>query len=436
VSESGADSQRAPQGPAHEDKGFLHGVAWNLASLAFLALAGFALNIAIGRLYGPADLGLFNVCFALLIFLSQFGAFGLQFSALQAVAHRAGREPEAARRTASAALVAAAALSTIVALAGWVGAPLLASFFSDPRFMHAWLLLLPGLWAFSINKVLFGIVNGGVGMRIFAVLQAMRYVLILGALVCLVATHAPGEQLTLVFTVAELILLPMLLAAVPAVVGPWTVAIDDVRWHLWFGARGFLSGAVLELNTRVDVLIIGAMLDTARAGLYSMALLVAEGVGQVIFVVRNNVNPALTRMIAEGRHAEITAFSRRVGLAVTAGLAGLSVVALAIYPLFVDWILGDGRYHEAFWPLAVLLAGFTVTAAPQTFGMILTQAGRPGLHTFYVVSILVVNALGNWLLVPRLGLLGASVATAASYVYGSVALALLARRVLGLRLFG
>ena len=45
------------------DRAFGQNVLWNMASLAFLAAAGLLLNFAIGRFYGPAALGLFNVVF-------------------------------------------------------------------------------------------------------------------------------------------------------------------------------------------------------------------------------------------------------------------------------------------------------------------------------------------------------------------------------------
>src|SRR5262245_54632233 len=50
----------------------------NLGSLAFLGLVGIALNVVIGRFYGPVELGIFNLVFALFIFASQFGSAGLQ----------------------------------------------------------------------------------------------------------------------------------------------------------------------------------------------------------------------------------------------------------------------------------------------------------------------------------------------------------------------
>lgn len=416
---------------------FGSGLVWNLASLAFLALAGFVLNVVIGRRFGPEDLGLFNLCFALFIFLSQFGAFGLQFATLHVVAAHGEADRSVLARTILAALAAAAVSATVVALLGLALTPVFGSLFYDDRFAAAWAATVPGLWAFSINKVLFGIINGARQMRAFAVFQAIRYILMLAVLGALVIYGAGGTWLVLVFTISELVLLPALAWRVWAIAGGWPRGglRKEMRQHIWFGARAFLSGAILELNTRVDVLFVGAIVSTAAAGVYSMALLVAEGVAQLLTVVRNSVNPVLTRSIEQRDFAGLLTFSRRIGAAVTVGMLVLSVIAVAAYPYFVRFVLADPRYDTGWLALSVLMAGLTLTAAAQAFGMVLTQAGRPALHTGAVAVVLAANALGNWLLVPSMGMLGAALATSLSYLVGAVLIWVMARRVLGLRLF-
>lgn len=428
---AGAGDKPAPATP------FRSGLVWNLASLTFLALAGFALNVAIGRKFGPEDLGLFNLCFALFIFFSQFGAFGLQFSTLHTVAAHGDSDRTTRARIIAAATTAAIISATIVALVGLALTPAIASLFDDDRISAAWAVTVPGLWAFSINKVLFGIVNGARQMRTFAVLQALRYILMMAALGALMLREAGGAWLMLVLTVAELMLLPALAWRVWTIAGGWQRGglRGEMRRQVWFGARAFLSGAILELNTRVDVLFIGAIVGTATAGVYSMALLVAEGIAQTLAVVRNSVNPVLTRAVEQRDFEGLLAFSRRIGAAITVGMLLLSLIAVVAYPHFVQFVLADTRYDAGWLSLCVLMAGLTATAAAQIFGMVLTQAGRPALHTGAVAIVLAANSLGNWLLVPSLGMLGAALATSTSYVVGALLIWGIARRVLGVRLF-
>lgn len=415
---------------------FQAGVIWNMASLAFLAAAGFVLNIVIGRLYGPEDLGLFNICFGLFIFLSQFGSFGLQFSVLHAIAAREAHEQHEVDEIVSAGFVSVLATSTIVAILGLMATPLFVALFNAPNIASAWIIMLPGLWAFSINKYLFGVLNGARHMRIFAVLQSLRYALMLVALGVMALNKMPGYALTGVFTVAELLLLPLL-----AVFGSRTMrSVHLPKNRVWveqqlsYGSRAFLSGAILELNTRVDVLLIGAWLDATRAGIYSAALLVVEGISQAVFAFRNNVNPLIAKFIATNDKVGLLTFSRKLALYFTAFMIVVSVAAILIYPLYVDIALGGGAFHASLSSAVILLTGLAATAGAQCFGMILAMAGKPGLHTAYVAAVMIANVALNALLIPLMGIEGSATATALSYVVAGAGAILFARGTLGLRI--
>jgi O-antigen/teichoic acid export membrane protein len=426
----------AKDGAAGRRTPFASGVAWNFASLAFLASTGVVLNVVIGRLYGPNDLGVFNICFAVFIFLSQFGAFGLQFSVLQSVAAREKEGREEVDEIVSAGLAAVVATSSAATLAGLALTPFLPLVFDAPRISEAFLVMLPGLWFFSINKYLFGVVNGARHMRVFAALQSMRYALMLLALATLAVMKAPGHLLTAVFTAAEALNAPALFYYASRAVGRWRAPRRRlwVDRHLSYGARSFMSGAILELNTRVDVLIIGALIGPAKAGVYSAALLVAEGMAQAIFALRNSVNPLIARMVAAGARRALLAFSRRLALAFTLFMAAASMVAILVYPFYIRWAMGGGAFHESRASAVILLVALTASAGAQCFGMILAMAGRPALHTAYVASVLAANVVFNFALVPLLGIEGSALATGLSYLVAGAGVVLLSRRALGLRI--
>lgn len=422
-----------PRGAASE---FKTGVIWNLGSLAFLALAGFVLNIIIGRVYGSEALGVFNIAFALYIFLSQFGSFGLHLSVLQAISANAGRDQQAVDAAASQGLRVAILISAAATLIGLVGAPVLPFLFDAPDLIAAWLLILPGLFFFSINKLLFAVINGARHMRTFAVLQASRYVLILIVLFALIWLEAPASWLTLTLTIAELVLAPLLFFYASHVTTAWPRG-DRLGWrrrHLSFGGRVFLSGAILELNTRIDVLMIGFILDAAKAGVYSVALLIAEGVFQLVFVLRNNVNPLLARFAADRDVSGLLKLSRKIALVITPAMLGVAFLSWLLFPIF-DWIaFGNNEFAEARRPLLVLLLGLAASSGFLIFNMLLSQAEKPGLHSAYVAVVLFANAVLNVVFINMMGIVGAAMATSLSYAISAILLIVLARRVLGLRL--
>ena len=75
------------------------------------------------------------------------------------------------------------------------------------------------------------------------------------------------------------------------------------RVHLVYGTKSAVSGMLLELNSRVDVLMIGYFLDDARVGIYSFASTLAEGVFQLLVVLQNNYNPLIARSLTQGADA-------------------------------------------------------------------------------------------------------------------------------------
>lgn len=426
----------SPPGSARAPTGSTFGanVLWNLCSLAFLAAAGLLLNYVIGRLHGPEALGLFNIAFAIYIFASQVAVLGVHFSVLRYVSEHADRDQTRADAAVAGALMLVILLGAAVTLVGLLATPLIERIWRLDGLRAAWWSLLPGLFCFSINKVLLGAINGAEHMRAFAVLQAARFVLVLAALAAFVALEVAPERLAGIFSVAELLLLPCLLWYTGRIVGRWRWR-EGLGWllpHLTFGARVFPSGTIGELNTRVDVLIVGAVLGSAQAGIYSVALLLAEGLAQAIVVVRSNLNPIITRLVLDGETSELIRFGRRVSALFAAFMAVSGSLLAGGFALLVGPLFPGKGFDDAALPLAVLVGGLVLASPYMLFGMVFSQTGRPLTQTLFSAAILIANTALNVLLVPWLGIVGAALATAASFVLTAVLLAVLMRRLYGI----
>jgi stage V sporulation protein B len=412
-------------------------VLWNLGSLAFLAAAGLVLNFVVARIYGAEALGLFNVVVALYILLSQFAVFGVHFSVLRAVSEHAGRNQTEVDQSITGALLATCIVSAGVTLLALLATPLIVRIYRMDGTATAWLAILPGLFFFALNKVLLNAINGAQHMRAFAVLQALRFALILVALSVFVFVQVKPAYLTAVFSVAEFVLFPVLLWYVAQLVEQWDIrgARAHMREHLLFGAKVFPSGSIGELNTRVDVLLLGAMLDGARAGVYSVALLLAEGLAQAIVVVRANLNPLITRYLADGDAAGLAIFARRVTAYFTIFMLVAGVGLVAVFALAANHLFPDQRFAGATAPLAILVVGLVLASPYMPLGMAFTQAGRPALQTWFSAAVLAVNVLSNIILIPTFGINGAAMGTAISYAATALLLAVLLKRVFSLRLW-
>ena len=410
-----------PRGPGSGR--FRRDIGWNVASLAVLAASGVALNVLIGELYGPATLGVFNQVLAAYIFFSQLAVGGVNLSALKSIAEAPEDKPRTTSITVGS-LVLALALSSLATLAFLCLRQPVAAWLESPGVAAGMTAAAPGLFFFGLNKVLLSVVNGLRRMRAFALFTALRYGLILlGLLLWVVRDTARtrGDELAFVFTFAEGILFLTLVVEVGRqlhfpVRGDWK---DWVPAHFAYGTKSFASGVLLELNSRVDIWMIGIFMSDGAVGIYTVAGMVAEGLFQLLVVLQNNMNPILARQLAEGRLDEMRATIAKGRRWTYAGMAGVAALAIALYPQAIEHLFQDPAFAQSWAPFAFLMLGILSASGYIPFGQILLMAGRPGWHSAYIAATVAMNVVLNWLLIPRFGLSGAAAATALS-VFASV----------------
>jgi O-antigen/teichoic acid export membrane protein len=410
-------------------------VLWNLVPVGLLAVVGLGLNFVIALRWGSEALGVFNLVTMAVFCLAILGAGGLQFAVLRAVAEA----PDDRDRVAA---VVAGALVPNLVLAGLATALALllrrpiGDLLDSPAVAEGLLWATPGVFCFSINKVLFGVVNGLGRMRAFAVYTSLRYLFIAASLGLAAALELTGAHLALVWTITEgallFILTGELLATVALRRGRGWIA--QARAHLHYGARGVVATLGVEVNSKLDVWMLGVALPEDQVGIYALASTLYEGLLQIAVVLQNNVNPLLARSLATGektRAEELVRKMRRWLFPVTLGVCGLSAL---LYPFTIPTLVGDPAFADATVPFAILMAG-TVLASPNLpFASLLLMAARPGWHTVYVLASVATAFVADLALIPSFGATGVALGTAIGLVASSVLLSVLARWRLGLRI--
>ncbi|MDP7252816.1 MAG: polysaccharide biosynthesis C-terminal domain-containing protein [Planctomycetota bacterium] len=180
--------------------------------------------------------------------------------------------------------------------------------------------------------------------------------------------------------------------------------------------------------------MLGYFSSDSVVGIYGFIATFAEGIGQIPVIVQINLNPILTRLAAEERMDEIRKLFRKTAVRIYPAMAGITVITLALFPFAVKWIAGDETFLEGHRWLGALLIGLTIAAGYTPFAKLLNQAGIPGKQTLMVTAILLSNVVLNFILIPKLGGMGAAVATSGAVVLGIFYLKLFVRRSISLRL--
>ena len=410
-------------------------VGWNLVPVALLGIGGFGLKMTIGGWWNADALGSFNLVTIVMFVFAVLAACGLQFAVLHAIAEDPSDRDRVAAIVVGAVVptIVFAAVTTIVFLAasGPIGTMLDSAAVTEGMVWAA-----PGLFCFALNKVLLGVVNGMRRMRAFAVYTSIRYILIAIGLGIAVAVDLDGAKLPGIWSFSEGVLLLVLLGEVATQVAlarcrGWT---RWMRTQLAYGVRGVIATLAQEVNSKLDVWMLGIATSDALVGIYSVASALAEGALQISVAVQNNVNPIIARSLARDRHDEVRDLARRTRAWFVPALVAICALSAVTYPLIIPWLIGDPTFSEGAAPFGIMMAGLALASPYLPFGQLLLMAGRPGWHTTYVLAIVGVNFVVNWFLIPVWGLSGAAVALAASIVASAIFIRILARGRIGLRI--
>lgn len=398
---------------------FQHDVLWNLASLVVLGASGILLKVLIGRYYDAVALGVFNQTLAAWFLFSQIAVAGIDRSTLRAVAEHAHDRAQVTSIVAGA-LAATLLLALVVTTAYWSSISWLSSWFNHSANMPTSLLVAtPGLFFYALNKVLLGVVNGTQRMRAFAVYQTVRYLVPLLGLVgflVLDEQRTRGSELAVVFSIGECLLFLLLLVDVRQHLG-FPIARGWQEWtreHLHYGLKSVVSGVLFELNTYVDIFVIGHFMTESAVGLYSFAAVFALGFVQMLLVLQNVYNPILAREIAARRFPEL---ERTIALGrrwTYLGMVAAGSIGALLYPHALRLLTGKEAFLASWAPFNYLVFGTVLASGYVPFAQTLLMAGYPGWHTGYMIATAALNAIACWLAVPHFGLAGAAISTAAS----------------------
>ncbi len=175
------------------------------------------------------------------------------------------------------------------------------------------------------------------------------------------------------------------------------------------------------LNYRLDVFVVGFFAGTTSVGRYTLAV----SLGQLLWLMSNSVATVLLPKVAAasdaGDSARHTARVTRLSLWATGICAlALALLATAAIPLL---------YGEAFRPsisaLLWLLPGIVVFSVANVLAAYIAGIGKPHLN-LWVSGISLVITIGlDLALIPKLNIVGASIASTVSYSVSAMMLIIL-----------
>jgi O-antigen/teichoic acid export membrane protein len=383
---------------------------------------GFVVTLVVTRWLGASDFGLFLLALSILQTARLFADLGLQDGALRFVALAEGRGDRAeSARVVTTVLRWSLATSLIAAVVLMLAAPLLAQWFRQPALRWIIPILAVGLPLWTVGLVLRKVLQAFKRLVAIACLYSVidpviRIAVFIG---CSLAGWRIGAALASHVLAAAVILIGALVVLRPR----WPGGADRLRGRASRAILAFsiplslmqLAGLALQ---SADSLFLGYFTSAHSVGVYGAAERLAALGGMMLVAASMAFAPHATELYGQGRLEAI----QRLYEQVTRWLIVLSLPIFALTVVFAGPLLAlFGREFRDGWIVLVVLAvGVFVTVATGPAGDVVMMTGRS--RVVLVVGILtsVLNVGLQWALVPRLGMLGAALATAGTFAVSNV----------------
>ena len=380
-----------------------------LGTRAVWTVMSMATGIILARMLGPHDRGIL----ALVLLLPSTVVTVAKFGITQANVYFINREQYSAKAVASNAAALAIGLSIASCAICWL--------------LRDWLLstILPGVetWALVLalarvpmlllDDYLYGVLQATGQFKLYntrlIMSESLRVALVV---VCLLVLHMGLFATILIYTAVTLFNIIWLITSMRKTI-PFDLSVDWklLKGQLEFGAKSYVQTLTSHLLLRIDVYMVAALLkNPAEAAFYSLALRFTEMVLEVPQAVGLVLYPRLAAL-DEAKIYEMTAQACRRTLL-------LSGTGAAMIGFIGPWMI-TVWYGKDYTPAGAPLPWAAVGVVAMSIFVILTRAftsrHRQQVNIAAGMIALVTNVVLNLFLIPSMGIVGASMATAISY---------------------
>ena len=392
---------------------YLRDILSFLGSNLTVTICSLTISVILSRMLGAAGFGLYSAIIVVPIMVIGFTQLGIRRSAIYHIGNKILPEDHIV----SALLILvlwASALSIIIC--GFV------YFFSesqpfDPLIIVLVLLTIPLL---LVNIFAGGVFLGKEDIRRAAILNAGPTILTL----LLTIIFVWGLQLSVLGAFIAIALANFIMFFFT-----YRLIIVEFKYNItWKYHEGIMKSLIklgvvnaiaifiMQLNYRLDILMLKKLSTLEEVGFYSLAMQIAEQLWHIPFAIESIVLSRSANTQDDHLVHRTVASIFRVSL-----LIGI-VVGLLIFfvaPSLVPLIFGH-EFIESVIMIQVVLPGILILVGFRILNSRLTGMGKPQIAIYAFMPALVINFILNLFLIPRFGGIGAAWSTNVSYAVGSL----------------
>lgn len=179
---------------------------------------------------------------------------------------------------------------------------------------------------------------------------------------------------------------------------------------LKFGLRGYVANLLQFFNYRLDLFLVNFFLGVSGAGIYTTSV----GMAEMLWNLPNAVGFVIFPKSANSSAAEMNRFTPRVFRA-TLMFTALGGVLLALVGKPFINLVYTPAFAAAYVPLLALLPGVVLLGGAKVLTNEISGRGYPQYNSITSGVSLILTVIFDLLLIPRYGVLGASLASTLAY---------------------
>jgi O-antigen/teichoic acid export membrane protein len=177
-----------------------------------------------------------------------------------------------------------------------------------------------------------------------------------------------------------------------------------------YSLLGYASNVLNLLNYRLDLWILHHYSTSTQVGVYSVAVGLAQFFWMIPAPISNVLQPYLNSPDEKKKLQKFRLFSRINSTLVLGGAIILGLVA----PWVVPFVYG-AEFTDSVLALQLLLPGIVFSCFSKIFSVMILNSGKVYLNLLATAVGLVITIVLDFLLIPKYGLYGASIATTVTY---------------------
>lgn len=392
---------------------FLFSITAILSGQLACAIIAILTEISYARFLGPYSRGLISLCLMSIAFATLLGGLGGEGT----IVYWSSRARNAFTSWLPAVLCWGILGCTLACVSWVVFSRLHLPFLRGISPSLAWLVLLniPPTILFAYVMAL---LSGAEEFRFRAVCALSRQVIVIVSLLILLVCMGRRPEIALWANLAGLLVasLAALLLLKHSIKGFWRIdaAYSNLKPTLYYGLRGQVGNLATFFTYRFDVFIVNCFLQPDQLGFYALGVVVSEAIWQVPQAVASALFPRTARTDLENA-TDFTCYVLRQLFFITS-VCG-AVVAITC-PLVIPLVFG-ASFRPSIAVIWWILPGTIALSLGKVACADLAGRGKNGYSSVFALVSFALTVGLDWLLIPRMGILGAAIASSIAYTANS-----------------